>query len=168
MTEGIAVVTTSLFKQAKQSFGVGDYQHAVEMFEQGLLLRPDLYRVYRFNLASALANLKQTESRRSTPYLSATESEVRLKEATEEAELLLNQLFLVQEELERYFLLYQESQSKLSEVKKAEHEALAAAEAAKDRLAELTQMLEGERALKAQAEVERKREAKQRPKRRSR
>ena len=163
------MVTTSLFKQAKQSFGVGDYQHAVEMFEQGLLLRPDLYRVYRFNLASALANLKQTESRRSTPYLSATESEVRLKEATEEAELLLNQLFLV-EELERYFLLYQESQSKLSEVKKAEHEALAAAEAAKDRLAELTQMLEGERALKAQAqaEVERKREAKQRPKRRSR
>jgi hypothetical protein len=167
MTEGIAVVTTSLFKQAKQSFGVGDYQHAVEMFEQGLLLRPDLYRVYRFNLASALANLKQTESRRSTPYLSATESEVRLKEATEEAELLLKQLFLV-EELERYFLLYQESQSKLSEVKKAELEALAAAEAAKDRLAELTQMLEGERALKAQAEVERKREAKQRPKRRSR
>jgi hypothetical protein len=72
------------------------------------------------------------------------------------------------EELERYFLLYQESQSKLSEVKKAELEALAAAEAAKDRLAELTQMLEGERALKAQAEVERKREAKQRPKRRSR
>jgi hypothetical protein len=109
-------VTIALFKQAKEAFGAGDYQQAVAYFDQALLLRHDLYRVYRFNLFSALAKLKEVESVRGASAWRTTASEASHREAQEEAELLLNQLFLVQEELERYFLLYQESQSKLNEL----------------------------------------------------
>jgi hypothetical protein len=79
-------VTIALFKQAKEAFGAGDYQQAVAYFDQALLLRHDLYRVYRFNLFSALAKLKEVESVRGASAWRTTASEASHREAQEEAD----------------------------------------------------------------------------------
>jgi len=43
-------MTDSFFKQAHTAFEAGDYQSAVEIYEQAILQRPELAGFYRFNL----------------------------------------------------------------------------------------------------------------------
>lgn len=67
-------------------------------------------------VADLQSELRASESKLSDLVLKARESEERRKEAAEESELLLGQLHMVQEELERYFIQYQELQSRLSQL----------------------------------------------------
>jgi hypothetical protein len=60
--------------------------------------------------------------------------EQQLKEAREEAELTLEQLHLVQEELEHYFLAHQEAEAKLQRYQQEQQRAEALIEALLARL----------------------------------
>lgn len=50
-------MTISFVKQAQAAFNTCDFARAVELYEQAILERPELVRVYRFNLARARAKL---------------------------------------------------------------------------------------------------------------
>ncbi len=60
--------------------------------------------------------------------------EQQLREAREEAELTLEQLHLVQEELEHYFLAYQESEARLQRYQQEQQRAEALIQALLARL----------------------------------
>ena len=60
--------------------------------------------------------------------------ELQLQEAREEAEIILEQLHLLQEELEHYFLAHQEAEAKLQRYQQEQHRAEALIEALLARL----------------------------------
>ncbi len=134
-------------------------QQAAELAQQELLRREGELTQARSQLAEAQAEIKRLQQLNDEQRTAHTQAMADLaattankQEAEEEAELLLNQLHVVQEEFESLFLQLQESRKLQQQNDEALQQAKTDHEAAEQQAAQLTAQLQQEQAAKAAAE----------------